>query len=80
MKTITRATKVGIYENCTDIARIYPDRTVATLAGVRWIGNTGGYHEYKHRIDGAAHKRILAAMADGAEDSAWGEIYSAVYD
>ena len=71
METITRETSVGIYDNCTDVARIYPDRTVATLAGVRWIGNTGGYHEYKHRIAGEAHRRILAALADGAKETAW---------
>jgi len=74
MKKITRDVSVGIYNNCTDIARIYPDRTVATLAGVRWVGNTGGYHEYKHRITGAAHQRILAAVARNAE-LAWEIIY-----
>ena len=77
MQTITRDTSVGIYDNCTDIARFYPDRTVATLAGVRWIGNTGGYHEYRHRIDGEAHQRILAAMADDADETAWEIIYAA---
>jgi hypothetical protein len=77
MQTITRDTSVGIYDNCTDIARIYPDRTVATLAGVRWVGNTGGYHVYRHRIDGEAHQRILAAMASDADETAWEIIYAA---
>lgn len=36
--TIERDCQVGIYENCTAIARIYEDRTVATLPGVKWIG------------------------------------------
>lgn len=80
MKKITRDISVGIYDNCTDIARIYPDRTVATLAGVRWVGNTGGYHEYKYRIAGDAHKRILAAMADDAVETAWEIIYEATED
>lgn len=80
MTKITRSTNVGIYDNCMDVARIYPDRTVATIAGIRWVGNTGGYHEYKHRIDGDAHKKILAAMADGAEDTIWDIIYAATRD
>jgi len=76
MKTITRETSVGIYDNCSDIARIYSDCTIAKLAGVRWIGNTGGYHEYRHRIAGEAHQRILAAVALDSE-SAWEIIYDA---
>lgn len=76
--TITRETSVGIYDNCRDIARIYPDRTVATLAGVRWVGNTGAYHEYRYRLDGEPHRKILVAMADDAQALAWEIIVSAM--
>lgn len=69
LNTITRDTKVGIYDNCTDVVRVYEDRTVARLAGVKWIGNTGGYHEYKYRIDGAIHNKIVAASADGCDET-----------
>lgn len=75
--TIERDCQVGIYDNCTAIARIYEDRTIATLPEVRWVGNTGGYHEAKYRITGRAHEQIKACMADGAEDSAWDTIYEA---
>lgn len=51
MKTITKGVKVGIYENCEYVARIYPDRIVLTSPYVRWVGNTGGYAERKERID-----------------------------
>lgn len=77
MKTITRDTNVGIWDNCMDVARIYPDRTVATIAGVRWTGNTGSLHNYKHRIVGSAHEAILAAMQDDADETAWEIIYAA---
>ncbi len=71
MKTITRDTQVGIYDNCQQVARVYADRTVATLPYVKWVGNSGGYAERKIRIDGAAHDDIVTALEDGAEDSAW---------
>ena len=75
MKTITKTVSVGIYDNCEQIARIYDDRTVATMPYVKWNGNTGGYAEYKVKIVGRAHEDILAAMSDGAEDTAWEIIY-----
>lgn len=71
MKTITRNLQVGIYDNCQQIARIYADRTVATIPYVKWVGNTGGYAERKIRIAGAAHDEISAAIEDSADDTAW---------
>lgn len=71
LHTITRDVDVGIYENCTATARIYEDRTVATLPEVKWHGNTGGYHDGKYRITCKAHEQIVACMADECEDSAW---------
>lgn len=76
LNTIKRDCQVGIYDNCTAVARIYEDRTVATLPEVKWVGNTGGYHEGKYRITGRAHDQIKACMADGAEDSAWTIIHN----
>jgi len=76
--TIERDCQVGIYDNCTAVARIYEDRTVATIPTVRWVGNTGGYHEGKHRITGREHEDIKAAMADECDDTAWELIYNAI--
>lgn len=78
MQTITMPVHVGIYNDCQAIARVYEDRTVATIPTVRWIGNTGGYHEGKHRIAGADHESIKAALADDCEDTAWKIIYGAI--
>jgi hypothetical protein len=75
METIRRPTSVGIYDNCAHVARIYADRTVATIAGVQWVGNTGGYHESKYRITGSAHAAIVAAMSDDAQETAWNIIF-----
>lgn len=72
--TIERDVHVGIWD-AEDTARVYADRTVAHIATVRWIGSTGGYHEAVHRITGAAHDAIVTALADGAEETAWDEIY-----
>jgi hypothetical protein len=79
MKTISNEISVGIYDHCQQIARIYHDRTVATLPYVKWVGNTGGYAERKIRITGAAHEEILLAAEDGATDTAW-EVINAVAD
>ncbi len=81
MQTITKDCKVGIYDNCMYIARIYVDRIVVTSPYVRWIGNTGGYDERKDRI---TNPQVLASvhdsLADEAEDSAWGAIGRALED
>jgi hypothetical protein len=81
MKTITKDCKVGIYDNCDYVARIYPDRIVVTSPYVKWAGNTGGYAERKERItDTRTLERVQAALADDAEDSAWGAIGRALDD
>ena len=77
--TITAKTKVGIWDNCTQVARVYEDRTVATMPYVKWIGNTGGYAEYKVRITGKAHTDIIAALNDAAETTAWRIIEDEAY-
>lgn len=81
MKTITKACKVGIYDNCEYIARIYADRIVVTSPYIKWVGNTGGYAERKERItDPATLATVRADLADDAEDSAWGAIGRALGD
>ena len=81
MKTITKDCKVGIYDNCEYIARIYADRIVVTSPYVKWVGNTGGYAERKERItDTRTLASVKAALADDAEDSAWGAIGRALGD
>ena len=81
MKIITKDCKVGIYDNCEYIARIYADRIVVTSPYVKWAGNTGGYAERKERItDPATLAAVRADLADDAEDSAWGAIGNALGD
>lgn len=77
LHTLTADCQVGIYDNCTRVARVYADRTVATLPYVKWVGNTGGYAEAKHRITGRDHEAILAAMSDECDDTAWEIIHRA---
>ena len=71
---ISRDVHVGIWDHCSQTATIYPDRTIAHLPGVRWVGNSGSLHTYNHRITGACHAAIRAAMEDGADETAWEEI------
>ena len=78
LHTIEQDCSVGIYDNCTRIARIYEDRTVVTNPEVKWVGNTGGYHEGKYRISGAKHEEIKACMADDCEDSVWEIIFGEI--
>ena len=81
MKIITKDCKVGIYDNCEYVARIYADRIVVTSPYIRWAGNTGGYAERKERItDPATLAAVRADLADDAEDSAWGAIGRALDD
>ena len=81
MHTITMDCKVGIYDNCEYVARIYPGRIVVTSPYVKWAGNSGGYAERKERItDPNVLASVRAALADDAEDSAWGAIGRALGD
>ena len=81
MKTITMDCTVGIYDNCEYVARIYTDRVVVTSPYVKWVGNSGGYAERKERItDADVLASVRAALADAAEDSAWGAIGRAIDD
>ena len=81
MIKIEKDTSVGIYDNCQNIARIYPDRTIVHQPGIKWDGNSGTLHTYKHRITGDAHADILKAVTedeDGMGDqTAWGIINDA---
>jgi hypothetical protein len=75
MKTIYANTQVGIYDNCQYIARIYRDKIIVTSPTVRWVGNTGGYHETKEAIrDQAVVDAVAADYADDCIESAWHKI------
>ncbi len=81
MQTIYKDCKVGIYDNCQYVARIYPDRIVVTSPYVKWVGNTGGYAESKERItDARTLATVQACLADDAQDSAWAAIGRAIDD
>ena len=73
--TITADVSVGIYENCVETARIYADKIVCIRLYVKWTGNTGGYAEKREviRVKSIVDK-VIAAMDDGCEDSAWAVI------
>jgi hypothetical protein len=69
--TASRNVSVGIYDNCTNTIRCYPDRTIARLATVRWTGNTGTLDYTTIRVTGRDHEIIRAALADDAVNTAW---------
>jgi len=73
--TITADVSVGIYDNCMEIARIYTDKIVCIRPYVKWAGNTGGYAEKREviRVKSIVDK-VIEAMEDGCEDSAWAAI------
>ena len=73
--TAERNVQVGIWDNCTDVIRVYADRTVAHLNSVRWVNNSGSLHTEKTRITGKRHADILAALNDDAPDTAWELVY-----
>jgi hypothetical protein len=73
--TITKDVKVGIYDNCEYVARVYTDKIIVVSPYVKWVGNTGGYAEKKEAIrDQRVVDIVLADLADDAEDSAWAHI------
>ena len=78
---ITKDAKVGIYENCRYVARVYADKIILVSPYVKWTGNTGGYAEYKVAIrDQAVVARVILDIDDDATDSAWAQIGRAVGD
>ena len=78
---LTKDVKVGIYENCEYVARVYADKIILVSPYVKWVGNSGGYAESKIAIrDQAIIAKVLADIADDAEDSAWAKIGCAVSD
>ena len=79
--TIVKKVKVGIYDNCEYVARIYADKIILVSPYVKWTGNTGGYAESKVAIrDQAVVARVILDIADDATDSAWAQIGRAVGD
>lgn len=63
----------GIYDNCEATIRLYKDRAIYRHDGVRWVGNTGGFHTWTTRITGKYHADLLALAQAEAED---GEDYT----
>jgi len=81
MQQITKDVKVGIWENSAYIANVYADKIILTIPYVKWIGNSGNYAERKLALrDIAIIAKVLADLADGAEDSAWEKIGRAAQD
>ena len=71
-KTLTKSARVGIYENCKYVARIYADKIVVTTPFVKWVGNTGGYAERKDTIrDANTIARVCAAISADNFEAAW---------
>ena len=64
----TDTTTVGIYEDCTWTVRLYEDRAIIKMPGVRWTGNTGGYHLYRSRATAEQLAELRAVLAEERED------------
>ena len=64
---------VGIYDNCTWTIRLYEDRAIVRMPGVKWTGNTGGYHMYRTRETG---RKLAALLAIAERETADAEDYS----
>lgn len=78
--TITKPVQVGIYDS-EYVARIYADKIIVVTPTVRWVGNSGGYHEVKESIrDQKTVDAVIIDMADDCEDSAWAAIGRALQD
>ena len=78
--TIRQDVKVGIYDNCEYIARVYVDKIVTVSPYVKWVGNSGGYAEHKEIIrDQATVDAVLVNLQDGAEDRAWQIIHACLF-
>lgn len=70
-RVIYKDVKVGIFDS-EYIARIYKDKIIVTFPYVKWVGNTGGYAEYKQSIrDQKTFDRIVKELNDGCETTAW---------
>jgi len=59
---------VGIYDNCTWTIRLYEDRAIVRMPGVKWTGNTGGYHLYRTRETGARLQALLCLARHQSAD------------
>ena len=64
--------KVGIYDSKWSV-RVYEDRALLVMPTVKWVGQTGGYHEIKSRITGRDLSKLLAIAKSEIEDDAVGE-------
>lgn len=60
---------VGIYDNCTWMIRLYEDRAIVRMPGVKWEGNSGGYHLYRTRETGRKLRDLLALAAQETADA-----------
>ncbi|NTU67980.1 MAG: hypothetical protein HGB02_03765 [Chlorobiaceae bacterium] len=73
--TITKDVKVGIYDNCEYVARVYADKITVKSPYIKWVGNTGGYAEKKEVIKNqSVVDVVLSCLSDDAEDTAWERI------
>lgn len=78
--TLRKDAQVGIYD-CEFIARVYRDIIVVISPYVKWVGDTGGYAEYKDTIrDEEIVAKVLMSLDDGDDDTAWDYIHQATDD
>lgn len=81
MQQITKDVKVGIWENSAYVANVYANKIILTIPYVRWIGNSGNYAKRVVALrDHDLITKVIADLADGAEDSAWAKIGRAAQD
>ena len=62
--------KVGIYDNCSK--RVYSGGTRLKIEvdGIRWVGNTGGFHVYKYFIDKKEGEKLIEKITSYDADEA----------
>lgn len=80
LRELRKGVKVGIYDNCEYIARIYKGKIVVTVPYVKWIGNSGSYAERKERISDIQTVREVQACGYGQTERAWGIIGQSLND
>jgi len=80
LKTLTKDARVGIYDS-EFVARVYSNMIVVISPYVKWVGNTGGYAEYRDTIrDEEIILKVLKSLEDEDEDAAWDYIHHATDD
>lgn len=79
--TLSIDVKVGIWDNCEYVARVYADKIIVVSPYINWSNNSGSLAIKKEAIrNPATVAAVLADLSDDCKDSAWGKIGRAIND